>query len=727
MFVRIGYLVTTRSRQVLVVAGMLLLLAAAFGIRAPGRLLGGGFVSAHAPSQVASNLLDADFRATPNLTFLVTARNGTVDSPQVASAGEALTATLVRQPGVARVTSYWATHQRALRSNGGREALVVVDVAGTDSQVASRTKALLHFTVGPASAGPVTVQAGDTAAVNHAITGQIGKDLGKAEGLAVPITMLLLLLAFGSLVAAALPLVTGVCSIFGTLAVLFVLSQFVNVSTYALNLTTAMGLGLGIDSALLIVNRYREELAGGLEPSAAVRRTVETAGRTVAFSGAAIAAAMATLLVFPITFLRSFAYAGVSVAVISAVAAVVVLPSVLTLLGHRVNAVPIRRRALGRPAESAFWRRVATAVMRRPVASALPVLILLLAVGVPFLHVSFGPPDDRVLPASAQPRQVDNVVRSQFPTNANNTLDVVTTSPVSTEAAADYSAALSRLPGVSAVQGPAGVYDNGRPVVGAGVDAARYQSPDGSWFSATVAPDALSSQAASLVRQARALPSSPGTTTYVGGQAASFLDQKHDLSSSLPLAIGLIVLLTFAVLFLYTGSVVLPLKALVLNALNLSAVFGVMVWVFQDGHLSGLLGFTPTPTNTAMPVLLFCLAFGLSMDYEVFLLSRIKELHDEGMPNEEAVAGGLARTGRIMTTAAGILAVSFFAFGLSSISFMQLFGIGTGIAILVDATLVRGVLVPAFMRIAGDANWWAPPALRRLHRRFGLSEAAPVS
>jgi putative drug exporter of the RND superfamily len=718
---RIALLATTRSRRVLIVAGLLLLVAVGFALKAPGRLLSAGFVSPSAPSQLASNRLDADFHATPNLTFLVTARHGTVDSGPVAAAGQHLAAALDHDPGVSAVTSYWGTRAEQLRSRDGTKALVLVDVAGTDNQVASRTTTLLdRYSVGPAAGGPVTVQAGNSAAVGNAIGTQIGKDLGLAEGIAVPVTMVLLLLAFGSLVAAALPLITAVCSIFGTLAVLYFVSLFTDVSTYSLNMVTALGLGLGIDSALLIVSRYREELGGGLEPAAAVRRAVETAGRTVMFSAAAIGAALASMLVFPLYFLRSFAYAGLGVVVIGTAAAVIVLPAVLTLLGHRVNAVPIRKRALNRPAESAFWRRTATRVMRRPLVFGLAGVALLLAAGIPFLHVNFGPPDDRALPTSSVARQVDQIVKTQFPTNANNTLDVVTTGPVSSAAAASYSARLSRLPGVTLVNGPAGAFASGDRT-GSGI-AGQYDSPRGSWFSASIRPDALSSQAAQLVHAARALAPPAGTKTYVGGLAASFVDQKHDLAAPLPLAIGLIAIVTFIVLFLYTGSVVLPVKALVLNALNLSAVLGIMVWIFQDGHLSGLLGFTPAPINTSMPVLLFCLAFGLSMDYEVFLLSRIKELHDEGMSTEESVAGGLARTGRIMSTAAAILAVSFFAFGLSHISFIQLFGIGTAIAILVDAVLVRGVLVPAFMRVAGDYNWWAPAPLRRLHQRIGLSE-----
>jgi RND superfamily putative drug exporter len=391
------------------------------------------------------------------------------------------------------------------------------------------------------------------------------------------------------------------------------------------------------------------------------------------------------------------------VVAVATVSALVVLPALLALLGPRVNGLPVgNRERLGR-AESPFWRRIAGSVMRRPLMAGLPIVALLIVLGIPFLHVQFGTPDDRVLPTSSAARQVGDVLRTDFHTNVSDTLEIVTAAALPPQAAATYSREVSSIPGV--------------------ISVADVQRPEATWFHAVVSPLPVSSAAEKLVSEVRALPSPDGVTAYVGGSAASLVDQKHDLGSRLPLAIALIVLTTFIVLFLFTGSVVLPLKALVLNALSLTAVFGALVWIFQYGHLSGLLGFTAAPISTTMPLLLFCIAFGLSMDYEVFMLSRIKELHDAGVPNTEAVAGGLARTGRIVTTAAGLLAVTFFAIGLSKVSFIQMFGVGTGIAIVVDATLIRGVVVPAFMRLAGGANWWAPPALRRLHRRIGATEA----
>ena len=737
MFVRLGRLVTGHPRLVLVVAGLAVAGSAVIGIHAPGRLQGGGFTSPNAPSQIAADRLQHTFGGSPDLIFVVQARYGTVDAAAVTQAGSRLATQVNHAKGVTTEIDYWSTHSPALRSHDGRQALIVVDLAGSQKTVQNEAKALItRLSVPRDQAGPVTVLAGGYASVNNAVTVQISKDLALAEGLAIPITTLLLIVAFGSAVAALLPVAIGVTSIFFTLFVLWVLSGITSVSIYAINLTTAMGLGLGIDYALLIVNRYREELARGTDIQAetavitAVTTAISTAGRTVTFSAATVAAALAALLVFPVYFLRSFAYAGISVVAIATVSAVVVLPALLTVLGPRVNAGKVPglggNRAVANGAESRFWRAVARRVMARPVAAAVPVIALLLLAGAPFLRVHFGTPDDRVLPTSAAARQAGDAIRTQFSVNASDTIDVVTGRPLDATPAAVYSRILSQMKGVTTVKGPAGIWSGGTLTAPAGLLTARYQTTTASWFEATIAPDPLSGAAASLVREVRALPAPDGTPTYVGGQAASLVDQKHDLSSRLPIGVALIALTTYIILFLFTGSVVLPLKALALNALNLTAVFGTVVWMFQQGHLSGILHFTPTPTSTTMPLLLFCIAFGLSMDYEVFLLSRIKELHDAGATNDEAVAGGLARTGRIVTTAAGLLAVTFFAFGLSKVSFIQLFGVGTALAILVDATLVRGVLVPAFMRLAGGANWWAPPALRRLHRRIGLTELVPV-
>jgi putative drug exporter of the RND superfamily len=729
MFERLARLVTKRARLILALTVLGIVLAAAAGIHATSKLKDAGFVSPNAPSQIASNKLDDDFAGPANVILLVTAHTGTVNSPDVAAVGESVTARLAAFPGVKGVTSYWSTGSASLESKTGNAALVMGHITGSDNTVNSRAKAIsAQLTT---RAGPATVSAGGSAVVNEGIGQAVVKGLAIAEAIAIPLTMVLLMVAFGSVVAAALPVVIGLISIVTTLAVLWVLGSVTSVSQYALNLTTALSLGLAIDYSLLMVNRFREELSGGADVNTAVTAAIATAGRTIVFSAATVGAALAALLVFPVYFLRSMAYAGISVVVLATIGALVVLPAALAWLGLRVNAWPVRlpfgRRGFAGATggESPFWRRTATAVMKRPLAAALPIVVILGVLAVPFLHVNFGTPDDRVLNPGAADRVVGDALRADFSADAANTTDVVTSRPLDASQAASYSRALSALPGVKSVSGPAGVWVDGSPVpltpTLLSATSARYQSPDGSWFSADT-PDPLSREGQSLVGTVRALPVPGGATSFVGGAAASLVDQKHDLGSQLPLAIGLIALTTFVILWLFTGSVVLPIKALVLNALTLTSVLGLMVWIFQYGHLSHLLNFTPLPMSTTMPLLLFCIAFGLSMDYEVFVLSRIKELHDAGASNEESVVGGLARTGRIVTTAAVLMSVTFFAFAVSSVSFIQMFALGTGLAILIDATLIRGVLVPAFMRIAGDWNWWSPAILRRLHRRIGVSE-----
>jgi RND superfamily putative drug exporter len=728
MFRRIGRVATGRARLILVLAGFGVILAAIVGIHATAKLKSEGFVSPRAPSEISKNLLDAHFGGSPNLILLVQAQAGTVDEPAVAAAGRAVAARVGASPDVSDVTSYWTTGSTALRSRTGTEALVLAHVAGDDTALKNRTNAAIAAAA--SVRGPVTVKAGGESSASDAVGKQVTKDLAVAESIAIPLTLFLLVLAFGSLVAAALPIAIGLTAIMATLAVLWILGSITDVSIYALNLTTALGLGLAIDYSLLMVNRYREELAAGRSVADAVIRSVETSGRTILFSAATVAAAMAALLVFPVYFLRSFAYAGISVIAVAALGALVVLPALLSVLGRRVNAIPVRigrhRRGQLVGGESPFWRRSTTWVMRHPIAAGLPVVIVLLVAGIPFLHVHFGTPDDRVLPTSAPARQVGDALRSQFQSNANNTFEIVTSRALDPSESAAYSARLSSLSGVVSVTGPSGVWSNGTQVSTGSPVALRHQSPVASWYTAVIRPDSLSGSAQALVHRARAVPMPARTVSYVGGAAASLVDQKQDIGSRLPLALGLIVLTTLIILWLFTGSVVLPVQALVFNLLTLSAAFGSMVWIFQYGHGSSILGFTPLPTSTTMPLLLFCIAFGLSMDYEVFVLSRIKELHDAGVPNQEAVVGGLARTGRIVTTAAALLAVTFFAIATSKISFIQMFGIGTGVAILVDATLVRGVLLPSFMRLAGEASWWSPRFLRRWHDRLGLAEGTPA-
>ena len=720
MLSRLARFVTSHSRQVLLLVLLVVLGAAAYGGSAVSHLSSGGFTDSSSPSTRADALLAGKFhQGDPNLVFLLQSAAG-VNSPAARTVGTTLAADLRRQPDVGGVASYWSNPPAARSgfvSNDGLSALVTAHVLGNDNVTPKRGAALAQRFDGTRDG--VTVRAGGLTVTNDQISTQISHDLSIAESVAVPLTLVALIFVFGSIVAALLPLAVGGVAIVGTLAVLRLLTSFVPVSIYALNLTTALGLGLAIDYSLFILSRYREELGKGTSVPEAVQVATRSAGRTVLFSSVTVGLSMAAMLVFPFYFLRSFAYAGLAVVAIAALGAVIILPAILSLLGRRVNAwdvrPPLRRlarvpaRADG-SAEGGFWRRLAMAVMRRPWAFGGAVVAILLLLGAPFLSVRFGLPDDRVLPASAGARQVGDVLRTDFSQNSANALTVVlpelgATSPAQLSA---YAAQLSLERGVDGVVSPEGSFASGghvgslsTPVVG----GSTYLTVENN-----VNP--YSSAGQDLVQAVRAAPAP--AQAMVTGLAARNLDSLNALGGLLPLALGLIALSTLVVLFSFTRSLLIPVKALVLNVLSLSATFGAMVWIFQEGHLSGLLGGVGATgyLNASMPILMFCIAFGLSMDYEVFLLSRIKEEWDRSdrsaAANTAAVATGLERTGRIVTAAAALISIVFIAIATSQISFIKLFGVGMALAVLMDATLVRGILVPAFMRLAGRANWWTP-------------------
>ena len=722
MLGRIGRLAVGRPKAVLIATSVLLVVMVAVGIGAFGVLKSGGFDDTSSQSWRSQEAINAQFGGQPNLVLVVGARTGDVDNGAAAQAGQTLTRELSADHGVSNVVSYFSNHSPALRSTDGRDAMVLVRVLGDDNQVGTTTDRLLSDYVKDNAA--VTVQAGGDAAVNHNVTSQVTKDLALAESIAVPLTLILLVLAFGSLVAALLPLAIGLVAILGTFAELAILGRLTDVSVFAINITTALGLGLGIDYALLMVARFREYLSQGTSVQDAVLGTMRTAGRTIAFSALTVAAALAALLVFPFYFLRSFAYAGIGVVAIAAASALIIMPALLAALGTRVNAgrLPWARGAQQGSAAPA-WGRLASAVMKRPALMALPVVAVLAFVASPLLGASFGTPDETVLPTSAPARQAADALHNDFQGNQATAIQIVTTGPADTASVGTYAAKLSSLPGAVRVDSSAGSYAHGA-ALGTSPSDAGMATASAQELTVFTSTDGHSAAAEQLVRDARAVPGPAGTSTLIGGETARLIDSEHGITARLPYAIAWVVLTTFIVLFLFTGSVTQPLRALVLNTLGLSASIGAMVWIFQQGHLSGLLGFTARPMDTAMTVLLFCIAFGLSMDYEVFLTSRIKELHAQGADLHRSVSEGLARTGRIVSTAAGLLAVSFFAFGTASVSFLQFFGLGCGVAILIDALLIRGILVPAAMRLLGRSAWWAPGPLRRLHERFGVSEGA---
>ncbi|HET6686172.1 MAG TPA: MMPL family transporter [Jiangellaceae bacterium] len=700
----------------LVLAAFLVVVAAVavLGFGAFAKLQTAGFDDPAAESTATAELLEQRFGGASDLVFLVRADAGTVDEGPAAEAGAALSDRLAADPDLSHVTSYWTTGAPSMKSVDGTQALVVANIAHGDSASIADNYS--------GDAGAVEVIVGGSAVAGDDIDGQVGADLALAESIAVPVILVLLVVAFGSVVAALLPLVVGAIAIMGTFGELSVLGSATDVSIYAINLTTALGLGLGIDYALLMVSRYREELAAGRAVPDAVVRTVETAGRTILFSGLAVAASLAALLVFPLYFLRSFAYAGIGVVAIAVAGAIVALPALLAVLGTRVNAgsLPWLRRP--RSAAAPFWGRLAARAMRRPLLAGGAVVALLVAAALPLLSVEFGTPDDRVLPTSAASRQVGDAIRDGFASNDTTAIDVVTTGPVDSAPLAEYASQISTLSAVDRVDSSAGTFVDGDLVDQSPVNAA-FSAGGSERLAVVTSADAKSQTAKDLVGDVRGAADPEGVTALVGGASAALVDSLAAIGDRLPLAIAMVALATFVVLFLFTGSIVQPLRALVCNALTLGATLGIMVLVFQEGFGSSVLGFTPQPLDMSMLVLLFCIAFGLSMDYEVFVISRIKERHDAGATVEEATIHGLAHSGRIVTTAAALIAVSFFAFLVSEISFLQLFGLGAGLAILIDATLVRGVLVPASMRLLGEWSWYAPSGLRRVHARIGLAEA----
>ena len=745
MFNALGQLAVRRRRSILTISLLAVVLSAVLGTGVFDRLSGGGFDDPGSESTHVTEVLDRQFgTGAPNLVLLVDAAPATpaapatassvpsgpaaVDAPDVERAATAVLGSLTTRADVDDAVSYWSLGRVApLRSTDGHSAIIVARITGDPDAVDAATGEILAEVVGVH--GPITVSAGGQAPVFRAVSETIQSDLSRAESVAVPITMVLLVIVFGGLVAASLPLAVGVVSVLGTFLTLFVVTQFTDVSIFSINLVTALGLGLAIDYSLFIVSRFREELGRGRTVEQAVVRTVETAGRTVAVSAVTVAVSLSALLVFPLYFLRSFAYAGIGVTLVSLISSVLTLPALLAVLGHRVNALKVFGRR-PRPVNPAggFWHRTAQFVMRRPVAIAAAVIAVLVLLGLPFLHVNFGVPDQRVLPADSPARQATDRLSTDFSSAEASAFPVVAASAgaVGDASIGAFAESVSRLSGVARVDAPTGRYAAGTLLVGPDPSLAGFRTDSAVRFSVVPDVEPISTAGEQLITDIRHLDAASIGGVEVGGSSAALVDSKSAIADKLPLAAGIIALSTFVLLFLMFGSVVVPLKAIVLNLLSLSATFGAMVWVFQEGHLSSILGFTPTGlTDTTTPILMFCIAFGLSMDYEVFLLSRIKEEHDRTGDNTASVASGLEKTGRIVTAAAGLLAITFIAFSTSGISFIKLFGLGLTVAVLMDATLVRAFLVPAFMKLAGEANWWAPRWMQAIHRRLGFSEAEP--
>ncbi|MFI8235938.1 MMPL family transporter [Streptomyces sp. NPDC085866] len=700
--------VTARPRLSLLVALVLTALAVLAGSGVADRLGSGGWEDPAAESTYATKALEREFPdSQPNLLLLVDSGRASVDDPAVAAQARDLTERLATEQGVTGVGSYWQSKSPALRAKDGHEALIAARITGDENAMGKTLDRIAPHYRG--THGPVQVKVGGIVAVRHEMQTIIKEDLTRAEMIALPITLVLLVMVFGSAIAALLPLGIGIVAILGTNAVLRGLTSFTDVSVFALNLTTALGLGLAIDYALFIVRRYREELSTGADPLTAVGTTLRTAGRTVLFSALTVAVSLAAMMVFPQYFLRSFAYAGIAVVLLAAAAALILLPAALLLLGHRVNALDLRRlfrRGREPKAAGTAWARAATLVMRRAPLFALGTTALLVLLGLPFLGVKFGTADDRQLPSGAESHVVQQHIRDGFPGTPGGGLEILAEGKATETQYADYKQRVAALPEVVRVDGP-------------------LVKGDTAYFTVQPKGEAVDGGAQSLVGDLRSLKAP--FDTKVTGTAAVLVDSKHAIGERLPWAGAFIAIVTLLLVFLLTGSVLIPLQAVVLNALSLTAMFGSVVWVFQDGHLSGALGFTsPGSIETTLPVLMFCVAFGLSMDYGVFLLSRIKEEYERTGDHNEAVRHGLQRTGGLITAAAVILAVVMVAIGTSRVTNTKMLGLGIALAVLMDAMVVRSLLVPAIMRLTGRATWWAPAPLRRFHQRFGLSEGEPA-
>jgi uncharacterized membrane protein YdfJ with MMPL/SSD domain len=704
-----------RRRLILLTALLVAVLGGVWGTSIFAKVqTAGGFNALDSQSQREASLATRAFgRDAGDVVVLYSSQSLTVASPAFRSA---VTGTLAALPHgqVASYASYFSTGSRQFVSASGHQSYAVIELAGStdtarqDSYDAIKTRL---------SAPNLRNQVGGVVPTNETIDQQTTASITRAEALSFPILAILLLVIFGSLTAACLPLAIGALGILGSFTALRLLTLVTGVSVFSLNITTILGLGLGIDYGLFLVTRFREELRQQGTVEDAVARTVATAGRTVLVSGVTVAIVLASLMLFPETILRSIGYGGVATVLVDMIAALTVLPALLAVLGPKVNSLRIRRSVQRPPAAEASggWYRLAHSVMRRPVLYAVPIVLVLLGLGSPFLHVAWGGVDATVLPASAAPRIVTDALTTDFPGNPTAPIEALvqfrgtvtgsgTGSPARTAGLASYVSRLDRVPGITAAH-----------VTGIRGNIAR--------IDLSYSPGPYTPQARAIAGHVRDVAAPPGATVQVGGQAAARVDELSSLGQTLPWMALTLILATFVLLFLAFGSLVLPLQAIVMNILSLSAMYGVVTWIFADGHLSGPLGFTPNGTiSPTIPILMFAIMFGLSMDYEVFLLSRIRERYDITGDNTTAIAGGLQRTGGVITSAALLLIIVIGMFSLSSITFIKLLGVGMIVALILDATLVRMLLVPATLRLLGDASWWAPGPLRRLYARYGLHE-----
>jgi uncharacterized membrane protein YdfJ with MMPL/SSD domain len=703
MFDSLARLADRRPRRVGLLAIAFFLLAGAVGGSVADRLDPYGADDPATESVKSRDQLDDAGLQTPAVQVVV--EDAPVAEPSTRRRIAALEAELRDRPGVESVSGYYTTRSRDFVSDDGNSTYLTVALKPDDDKEWQEAGGEIADQL----AGRPGILVGGAAVAREQVNKQVEEDLKRAEMLAFPLLFLLSFVFFRSLVASLLPVMIGALAIVGTFLVLRVASEFGSISIFALNLTTGLGLGLAIDYSLFIVSRYREEIAKDGPGLPAMRRVLSTAGRTVFFSSLTVAAALASLLVFPQRFLYSMGLGGSLVVLLAALISLTVLPAVLTLLGTRVNSLSprfLRRRAEAdtQPDDRGFWYRLSRFVMRRPAQIATLSAIFLIVLGLPFFSIKFDTVDARVLPEEASARQTYDLVTAEFPPYREAPI-WMSVEGANRSGIAQLEAQVRRTPGVAAVYPPQRLHD--------GVTAIQ-----------AISSTPFNSEASkTTVKRIREIPPPRGATALVGGASADFIDFQGSLARHLPIAFAIIVMATLVILFLMTGSVVLPVKSLIMNVLNLSAVFGLLVLIFQDGRLESLLAYTSTGAiEQTMPILLFAVAFGLSTDYAVFLLSRIKEARDNGASDSESVAIGLERTGRIVTAAALLFAVAIGAFATSKIIFIKQNGVGTALAVLIDASIIRALLVPSLMELLGKWNWWAPAPLRRLHQRYEISE-----
>jgi RND superfamily putative drug exporter len=602
---------------------------------------------------------------------------------------------MAAEPGVARTLSYWSSGGAAsLKSSDGEAGYILIYSADEAFSPKSEALGKIFQESYDGDVDGFTLYAGGFGVIGNAINDKIESDLKLSESISIPLTFILLAFVFGALAASAMPLIVGVFAILGAFFVLFLLTFFTDVSVYALNLVTGMGLGLGIDYALLMVNRFREELHHGKSVEESIVTMMATAGKTVFYSGLTVLVTLMSLIFFPLPFLKSFGYAGVSVVALAVVGALCGLPPILALVGPKIDKGVIRRSAIT-PKEDGRWARTARFVMRRPVSITVLSLIVLGVLAAPLTAAKFSQTDSRTLPASNPAAIATAVQAERFPGQTGNPIEIIIPDGVAKgDEVTAYIAEVGKIEGVVLVNQP---------------------RPYGEDLRITAVHSMLprSPEAQKLIHDLREVTAPNGT--IIGGVAADYTDSQDGIASTLPLALGWIAVSVLILLFLFTGSIILPIKAIILNVLSLAATMGVLTWVFIDGHLKWLVGeFTVTGAlDTSIVILIAVVVFGLSMDYEVFLLSRIREEHDAGKSNEDAVAIGLQRSARIITAAAVLLAVVFASFVLSGVTSIKSMGFGVALAVMLDATIVRGLLVPALMRLFGERNWWAPESMKR--------------